>query len=130
MFGFSFAELILVLLVILFFIKPQDLPEIARFIGKTIFHAKKLYNEAKDSLKQLEKEFEIDNLKQEFNQAITEEEIKHNKNDETIIIDMHGNEHRVNNIANLRQDLNSEELSQEIAKNNQENQQKLNSNNI
>jgi Sec-independent protein translocase protein TatA len=79
MFGFSFAELILVLLVILFFIKPQDLPEIARFIVKTIFHAKKLYNEAKDSLKQLEKEFEIDNLKQEFNQAITEEEIKHHE---------------------------------------------------
>jgi Sec-independent protein translocase protein TatA len=121
MFGFSFAELILVLLVILFFIKPQDLPEIARFIGKTIFHAKKLYNEAKDSLKQLEKEFEIDNLKQEFNQAITEEEIKHNKNDETIIIDMHGNEHRVNNLNELRGDLSKDELMAEIEQNNAKN---------
>ncbi|MFM8185698.1 MAG: twin-arginine translocase TatA/TatE family subunit, partial [Alphaproteobacteria bacterium] len=37
MFGFSLAELAIVLLVILFFIKPKDLPEIARYIGKAIY---------------------------------------------------------------------------------------------
>lgn len=63
MFGFSLAELFIVLIVALIFIKPQDLPEIARFIGKAIFHAKRIYFELKKTLKNLEKEFEIESLK-------------------------------------------------------------------
>ena len=131
MFGFSFAELILVLLAILIFIKPQDLPEIARFVGKAIYHGKRFYQKLKNSLTELEKEFELDNLRNEVNQAIASEKLKHEDSEEdtTIIVDMYGNEHRVSNVAKLRQDLNPEELSQEIAKNNQENQQKISSNN-
>ena len=60
MFGFSLAELFLVLLAILIFIKPQDLPEIARFVGKAIYHGKRLYQKLKNSLTDLEKEFELD----------------------------------------------------------------------
>lgn len=131
MFGFSLAELILVLVVAIIFIKPADLPEIARFVGKAIFHGKRLYGEAKKHLRDLEKDFEIDQLKQEVNMAINEEKLKFEpEEDETIIVDIYGNEHRVNNVAKLRPDLKPEELSQEIAKNNQENQQKLNSNNL
>jgi Sec-independent protein translocase protein TatA len=131
MFGFSLAELILVLVVAIIFIKPADLPEIARFVGKAIFHGKRLYGEAKKHLRDLEKDFEIDQLKQEVNMAINEEKLKFEpEEDETIIVDIYGNEHRVNNVASLRPDLKPEELSQEIAKNNQENQQKLNSNNL
>jgi len=75
MFGFSLAELFLVLLVILIFVKPQDLPELARYAGKAIYHGKKFYQKIKNSLTELEKELEIQNLKQEINQAIAEEKI-------------------------------------------------------
>lgn len=125
MFGFSLAELAIVLLVILFFIKPKDLPEIARYIGKAIYHGKRLYEELKRSLKDLEKEFEIDNLKNEINNAIVEEKIKHEEEEETIIVDMYGNEHRVGNLSHVRPDLAKEELQDEISKNNSLNLENL-----
>lgn len=123
MFGFSLAELFIVLIVALIFIKPQDLPEIARFIGKAIFHAKRIYFELKKTLKNLEKEFEIESLKNEVNQAIAEEKIKYqdDENDETIIVDMFGNEHRVNNLSEIRKDLNTDDLKKQIIENNMKN---------
>jgi len=125
MFGFSLAELAIVLLVILFFIKPKDLPEIARYIGKAIYHGKRLYAELKKSLKDLEKDFEIDSLKNEINNAIIEEKIKHEEEEETIIVDMYGNEHRVGNLSHVRPDLAKEELQDEISKNNSLNLENL-----
>ena len=132
MFGFSLAELFIVLIVALIFIKPQDLPEIARFIGKAIFHGKRMYFELKKTLKDLEKEFEIDNLKNEVNQAIAEEKIKYedNENDETIIVDMFGNEHRVNNLNEIRKDLNPKDLKKEILENNMKNTKTLANNSV
>ena len=41
MFGFSLAEFILVIIVAIIFIKPQDLPEIAHFLGRVFFRLKK-----------------------------------------------------------------------------------------
>lgn len=127
MFGFSLAELFLVLLVVLIFIKPQDLPEIARFVGKAIFHGKRLYQQVKDSLTQLEKEFELESLKNEVNQAIAEEKLKyHDENEEqTIIVDMYGNEHYVANLKNLRNDLSKEDLVNEVERNNKINQKDI-----
>lgn len=124
MFGFSLAELFIVLIVVLIFIKPQDLPEIARFVGKAIFHGKRLYQQVKGSLTQLEKEFELESLKNEVNQAIAEEKLKyHDENEEqTIIVDMYGNEHYVANLKNLRNDLSKEDLVNEVEKNNKINQ--------
>ena len=121
MFGFSLAELFLVLLAILIFIKPQDLPEIARFVGKAIYHGKKLYQKLKNSLTDLEKEFELDSLRHEVNQAIASEKLKHEdveEEDSTIIVDMFGNEHRVNNIKEIRSDLDDEKLKQEVEESN------------
>ena len=127
MFGFSLAELFLVLLVVLIFIKPQDLPEIARFVGKAIFHGKRLYQQVKDSLTHLEKEFELESLKNEVNQAIAEEKLKyHDENEEqTIIVDMYGNEHYVANLKNLRNDLSKEDLVNEVERNNKINQKDI-----
>ena len=127
MFGFSLAELFLVLLVVLIFIKPQDLPEIARFVGKAIFHGKRLYQQVKGSLTQLEKEFELESLKNEVNQAIAEEKLKyHDENEEqTIIVDMYGNEHYVANLKNLRNDLSKEDLVNEVERNNKINQKDI-----
>ena len=121
MFGFSLAELFLVLLAILIFIKPQDLPEIARFVGKAIYHGKKLYQKLKNSLTDLEKEFELDSLRHEVNQAIASEKLKHEdveEEDSTIIVDMFGNEHRVNNIKEIRSDLDEAKIKQEVEESN------------
>ena len=128
MFGFSLAELFLVLLAILIFIKPQDLPEIARFVGKAIYHGKKLYQKLKNSLTDLEKEFELDSLRHEVNQAIASEKLKHEdaeEEDSTIIVDMFGNEHRVNNIKEIRSDLDEAKIKKEVEENNALNKSKL-----
>ena len=128
MFGFSLAELFLVLLAILIFIKPQDLPEIARFVGKAIYHGKRLYQKLKNSLTDLEKEFELDSLRHEVNQAIASEKLKHEdveEEDSTIIVDMFGNEHRVNNIKEIRSDLDDEKIKKEVEESNALNKSKL-----
>jgi len=128
MFGFSLAELFLVLLAILIFIKPQDLPEIARFVGKAIYHGKRLYQKLKNSLTELEKEFELDSLRHEVNQAIASEKLKHEdvgEEDSTIIVDMYGNEHRVSNIKEIRSDLDDEKIKKEVEESNALNKSKL-----
>jgi Sec-independent protein translocase protein TatA len=114
MFGFSLAELIVVFLVILIFIKPQDLPEIAHFLGRVFFRLKKIYKDLKATFHELEKDFGIDDLKHEINRGIADEATKI-KEEITIIVDMHGNEHHVKNLHELRPDLNSDELANEIA---------------
>lgn len=120
MFGFSLAELIIVFLVILVFIKPHDLPEIAHFLGKVFYRAKRLYHELKKSLKEMEKEFGVDDLKNELNRGIAEEKAKLEE-EMTVIVDMYGNEHKVHNVEKLRGDLTKEELEAEIKKANEEN---------
>lgn len=120
MFGFSLAELIVVFLVILIFVKPADLPEIAHFFGKVFYRAKHLYNQLKASLKEMEKEFGVDDLRHELNRGIAEEKSKL-EDDLTVIVDMHGNEHHVPNVGKLREDLTKEELEEEIKKENEKN---------
>ena len=124
MFGFSLAELILVLIVILIFIKPADLPEIAHFFGKIFYRGKRLYNEFKASLKEMEKELGVDDLKHELNRGIAEEKAKLEE-ETTVIVDMYGNEHQVPNVGKLRGDLSKEELEEEVKKANEENLKKM-----
>lgn len=120
MFGFSLAELIVVLLVILLFIKPQDLPEIAHFLGKAFYRLKSYYKQLKSSFKELEGEFGIQDLRNELNRGIAEEKSKL-EDDFTIIVDMEGNEHKVPNLHEIRSDLDEEALKEEIKKQNQQN---------
>jgi len=115
MFGFSLAELIVVMIVILIFIKPQDLPEIAHFLGRVFFRGKRFYQELKKNLNALEKEFGIDELKQEINRGIADEASKIEE-ETTVIVDMYGNEHQVKNIHEIRPDLSKEEIHEEIEK--------------
>ena len=125
MFGFSLAELILVFLVAIIFIKPQDLPEIAHFFGKLYCKARKLIDDIKIQLKSVEKELGLDELKHEINRGIAEEKMKieGEKKELTKIIDIYGNEHEVNMEA-LHSDLTDEELKAEIAKYNEINSEK------
>jgi len=45
MIGIGFAELIVITLVLIIFVKPEDLPKVLRTIGRNYAKAKKLYNE-------------------------------------------------------------------------------------
>lgn len=124
MFGFSLAELIIVLLVILLFIKPQDLPEIANFLGKVFYRLKSHYKQLKFSFKELETEFGIQDLKNELDRGIAEEKSKL-EDDFTVIVDMEGNEHRIPNLQEIRKDLDEEKLKEEIEHSNQKNKSNL-----
>lgn len=120
MFGFSLAELIVVFLVALLFIRPKDLPEIARFFGKTYYRFKNLVSDIKKYLKEAESELGLGDLKKEMDQAIAEEKSKLDDN-LTVIVDIHGNKHKVNNLSEIRPDLTKEEIEQEVNKLNEEN---------
>ena len=120
MFNISFFEIIVFLILALLFIKPKDLPEIARLIGKTIYRIKNFYHNSKNIISNLSKDFGIDDLKQEISQGISKEKSKI-EDDVTIIVDMDGNEHKVNNIKELRRDLSEDELNSEILKQNNNN---------
>lgn len=120
MFGFSFAELIMVLIVALIFIKPQDLPEIAHFVGKVFYRGKRLLKDLKQSLKDMEAELGLDDLKHEINRGIAEEKSKLEE-EMTVIVDIYGNEHLVPNVKDVRPDLTAEEAAEEIKRLNEEN---------
>lgn len=126
MFGFSLAELIVVLILALLFIKPKDLPEIAYFLGKMIFRIKKFFNDSKSYLKSVEGEIGLDQLKHELNRGIAEEKSKI-EDEMTVIVDMYGNEHQVPNVKSLRADLSEEEINSEISRANEDNIKNLNS---
>jgi len=124
MFGFSLAELIIVSIVALLFIKPKDLPEIAHFLGKIFYRGKRWFNELKKSLKEMEKEFGVDDLRHEINRGIAEEKAKI-EDDVLVIVDIYGNEHSVPNIKEVRSDLTPEQMKEEIKKLNEENLQRI-----
>lgn len=121
MFGFSLAELLVVCLVALIFIKPQDLPEIARFLGRMFFRCKKTFNDLKKHFKEVEKDLGFEEIKEEIHRGMHEEKIKLLENEATIIVDMHGNEHVIHNIHDLRPDLDKSSISEEVKKLNEEN---------
>ncbi len=125
MFGFSLAEFILVIIVAIIFIKPQDLPELARMLGKIVAEIKKIYQNLLAQFKELSQQEEIANLTKEFQQQISLSEkqkpIQKTTTTETVIIDMYGKEHIVSNIFEVRPDLSNEEIEQQVNNCNQEN---------
>ncbi len=123
MFGFSLAELIVVILVTLLFVRPQDLPEIAHFFGKIYYRAKRLISDIKLYLKETESELGLKELKDEMEKGISEEKSKL-EDDLTVIVDIYGNEHKVNKLSEVRPDLSKEEIAQEVDKLNSENSYK------
>ncbi len=121
MFGFSLAELLLVCVVILIFIHPKDLPEIAHFFGKIFYRGKIFLQDLKKQFKAVENELGLDEIKQEINRGIAEEKAKLNDDDITVIVDMYGNEHRVPQSHRDSLNLDPEHFSEEVQKLNEEN---------
>jgi len=75
MFGIGFGEIVLVLLVAIVFIRPEDLPKFLSRAGRLYGQLKRLYNElinAKEKImKEIDKDILEDNLnsKQEKNET-------------------------------------------------------------
>ena len=120
MFGLSFAELIVIILAALIFIKPKDLPEVARFLGRSYYRCKKLWSDVKIYLKSVENELGLSELRQELNKGISDEKSKI-EDEITTIVDMYGNEHQVSSVKKIRSDLTDEEIDAEVEKLNEEN---------
>ncbi len=68
----------------------------------------------------MEKEFGVDDLRQEMQRGIAEEKAKLEE-DVTVIVDIYGNEHRVPNIHGVRPDMAPEQMKEEVKKLNEEN---------
>lgn len=128
MFNFSLAELIVMVLIGLIFIKPQDLPEIAHFLGRMFVKAKNIFNNLRAQFKEVENELGINDLKDEINRGIAEEKIKSQKTTKTVIVDIYGNEHHIDNISQVRPDLSKDEIEEEVIKLNSQNQNDQNRN--
>ncbi len=129
MFGFSLAELLIVCLVTLIFIKPQDLPEIAHFVGKIFFRGKRMFDDLKKQFKEVEKDIGFEEIKHELHRGIAEEKAKLTEYETTVIVDINGNEHVVQNIHEIRSDLTKEEMAEEVKKLNEENLARKSQNN-
>lgn len=123
MFGISFAELLVICLVLFIFIQPKDLPQIAYFAGRLFYKVKKLIKNLQENFEKTQKEIGLDEIKQEFNKAMIDEEINADKKDE--IVDIYGNIHKVSKLDEIRSDLTKEELDIEIKKYNQKNSSQI-----
>lgn len=117
MFGISFVELLVIALIALFAVKPQDMPEIARFLGKAYAKIRRIIEGFKEDLQKSKEEMGIDEIKQEFDLGRTEEEVK--EEDENEIVDIYGNVHKVKGVKQIRGDLNDKEIEEEIRKYNE-----------
>ena len=123
MFGFSLAELIIVLIIIIIFVNPKDLPEIAHFLGRAYYRIRKFFNEIKKQFSEVEKEIGFDDLKYETSRGMAEEKAKI-EDDLTVIVDMEGNEHKVPNLKEIRSDLDEKTVEKEVKNLNNKNSQK------
>lgn len=68
MFGISFGEMFIVLLVGLIVIGPSKLPEVARFVGQTLSKARKSWESVKNEFDAV---LEVEEMKQAFQKAET-----------------------------------------------------------
>jgi Sec-independent protein translocase protein TatA len=115
MFNFSLAEFILVILVAIIFIKPQDLPELAKMLGKIVGEIKKIYQKLLTQFNEVAKQPEIASLTKEFQQQVCLSEFETKKPAKEItIIDMYGKEHIVSNIFDVRSDLTTQQIEEQV----------------
>tara|TARA_B100001250_G_C19633596_1_gene714900 strand:+ start:540 stop:812 length:273 start_codon:yes stop_codon:yes gene_type:complete len=83
MFDIGFWELITVALIILFFVRPENLPKFTRDAGKFLRKLRKFIYTAKNELKKELKIEEIDNLQSSINQV---DKLMHDAPDRKILI--------------------------------------------
>jgi len=69
--GISLGELILILLIAFVIVGPNDLPKIARAIGKAIRSLRQMYGEITDSIAATDEKQAIDDIKAEIKEVKT-----------------------------------------------------------
>lgn len=97
------------------------MPEIARYCGRIYAKIKKIITNFKNDFEENKKELGFDDIKQEFDLAVSQEEINDEEKNQNEIIDIYGNVHKVSNLDKIRSDLSKEEIEAEIMKYNQQN---------
>ncbi len=102
MLGLSLSEILIILIIAIIFIKPQDLPEIAYNIGKFIANIRKFIRNLQNSYQDISNEIGVEEIKKQINKGINDNEYFdkdniYDANDEesVIIIDLEGKEHMV-----------------------------------
>ena len=115
MFGISFSELLVVIIMAIIVIGPKDMPEVARYIIKMMMKIKKFIAQTQIELKEVGKELGLDEIKSEVEREIIAQKIKLEK-EVTTIIDIYGNEHVIEDIEKVRSDMKKEELVNEVEK--------------
>lgn len=120
MFGISFGEFLLILIIAVVVIGPKDLPEVARYVIKAIAKIKRLISQAKSELDAIGKEIGVDEIKNEIQIELANEKAKIEE-EVTTIIDIYGNEHKVPAIDEIRKDKSKEELKKEVEELNENN---------
>lgn len=125
MFGISFSEFLLILIILVAVTDPKDIPKIARYLAKIFFKIKNLINSAKDEVEKMGKEIGLEDFKNKVEEEIRKENEELRK---TTIIDIYGNKHEVYDVEKIRGDLAKEDLQAEIEKYNKENELKATEN--
>ena len=113
MFGVSFSEFLVVLVLFLVVTDPKDIPHIVRYVAKAFFKVKNMFNLAKDEVSKISKELGLEDMKNELEEQVKKESQELKK---TTIIDLYGNVHEVHDVAKIRGDLAKEDLAAEIEK--------------
>lgn len=104
MFGLSFAETAVILLVALVAIGPKELPTVVRAVARTLGQLKSLGAEFRRNLDELAEEAKLKDLHNEITTVVP------------TIIDMEGNEQRTYDIsAELKQDEDKRKPKSEVA---------------
>jgi Sec-independent protein translocase protein TatA len=117
MFGISFVEFLIIICVVVFLVGPNEIPDLARNVMKLFYKIKHFIAESKKELKAVGDEMGLDEIKNEVEREIILEK-KKLENEVMTIVDIHGNEHQVFDVGELRGDLSREELEAEINKHN------------
>lgn len=125
MFGISFVELTIVLLVAIFIVRPKDAPQIARSIGKYYAKAKSYFDEFKANIDKAKSDTGFAEVKESFDKAVNEVESHKAEQEQQItkIVDLYGKTHYVADINSIRPDLDEEELQSEVLQENKKNSQ-------
>jgi len=121
MFGISFPEFLVVIILLLLVTNPKDIPAIARYLTKIFLKAKAIILSAKQEIYRTSNELGFGDIKNEVEKEIKKEQEELKK---TTIIDLYGNEHEVYEVEKIRGDLAKDDLQKEIEEQNKINKKK------
>jgi Sec-independent protein translocase protein TatA len=119
MFGISFSEFLVIIVLLVVVTNPKDIPGIAKKITKYFYKAKNMVSQARNEMSRITQDMGLEDIKREVEIEMKQAQEAARK---TTIIDIYGNEHEVYDVEKIRGDLAKEDLQAEIEKYNEINQ--------